>query len=330
MTNAIAPLAITCGDPAGIGPDCIVQCLTRPPIEGRPPWVILGDPDVLAARARALGLSFDLPEYHPDRNTPRSILPITCPSTVTPGIPNTDNNPHVFAMIDHAINGCQRKTFSAMVTGPVNKAVLQHSQPLFCGHTEYLAFACNVSHPVMLFASDHAPRLALLTTHIPFQTIAAQVTAERLTTTIRVLAEALQRIFHIEQPCIWVTGLNPHAGEAGSIGNEETTIIQPTIDALRKKGIDVNGPISADTAFQHCHNIPCDVILSLYHDQLLPAFKALSFHTAVNMTLGLPILRVSVDHGTAFALAGTDKASCQGFLYAIDYASTLVTNHNDT
>jgi 4-hydroxythreonine-4-phosphate dehydrogenase len=297
-----APLvALTAGEPAGIGPDLCAMLAARA-FAGR--VVILGDRVVLSDRARARGLAFDVPDYPGRENAPRvSLLPIAAPAPVFPGRLDPANARHVLALLDRALEGCMRGEFDAMVTAPVQKSVLNDAGIPFTGHTEYLAQRTGTPRVVMLLAGGGL-RVALATTHLPLFAVPGAITRELLDSVIRILEGDLRRRFGIARPRILVAGLNPHAGESGYLGREEIEVIAPVVDALAREGLGVSGPFPADTMFTPRMLAGADAALAMFHDQGLPVLKHAAFGRAVNVTLGLPIVRTSVDHGTALDLAG--------------------------
>lgn len=317
------PIAITTGEPAGVGPDIALRVAL---LQGHIPLVLLGDRDFLAHRAKELNLTISLVDYVTNQIwAPNAIavqhIPLMKPCVA--GRLNGDNARYVLNMLDSAIDGCVNQQFSAVVTGPIHKAVINQAGILFYGHTEYFAQKLNVLHPVMLFVSENL-RMALATTHIPLKSVPNILTASLLEAVIEVLHANLISQFKLAKPHILVSGLNPHAGEEGWLGDEEINIIHPVVLKLRHQGMYVEGPFSADTIYQHQQATQADAILMMYHDQGLSAFKCLSFGHSVNMTLGLPIIRTSVDHGAALNLAGTGKAKPTSLLAALLLADQLV------
>lgn len=300
-------LAVTLGEPAGIGPDIVAQALAAYPDL---PLVIFGDHELLAARAEQVGLTI----AHSIRGRH---IPLSAPCQA--GILNSRNAAYVLACLTEAATACLRQEFHALVTGPVHKGVINQAGVPFSGHTEFLAKLTGSTLPVMLLTAP-ALRVALLTTHLPLAEVSAAITAERLTLTIKIIHQDLQNRFGLPEPRIGVCGLNPHAGENGYLGREEIDIMAPALAELRSNGLTVHGPLPADTAFTPAVLAQCDVILAMYHDQGLPVIKAQYFSSAVNVTLGLPIIRTSVDHGAALELAGTGKADYSNLLAAIKLA----------
>lgn len=320
-----ARIAITAGEPAGIGPDLIAAIAQQAsPFER----VVLGDPDLLAERARASNLPLQiktyaaeaLPEASPAGTI--SVLPVPVAQPVIPGVLNPANGPAVLATLQRAGAGCLSREFAAVCTAPVQKSTLVESGTAFSGHTEFFAELCGVELPVMLLCAGQL-RVALLTTHLALRDVPDAVTTERVTKVCRVLATDLDHKFGIGDPRIAVLGLNPHAGEAGQLGREEIEQIVPALAQLRKQGVDVTGPLPADSAFTKDSLRHFDAVLAMYHDQGLPVLKHASFGTAINVTLGLPIVRTSVDHGTALDLAGTGRADSGSLQAALDLAATL-------
>ena len=326
MTSKALRIALTPGEPAGIGPDlCLLLAQQPQAVE----LVVICDPELLQQRAAALGLSFQPRMFDPDASPRASaagevcILPVASGAPAQCGILDKRNAHYVLETLDHAIAGCQSGTFDALVTGPVHKGIINDAGIAFSGHTEYLAQATGTDTVVMLLATDEL-RVALVTTHVPLQEVSTWITADRLQRIIRILHAGLQQRFGMAQPHIKVCGLNPHAGEGGHLGREEIEIIIPALQGLRAEGIDLDGPLPADTVFNTDYIAASDAILAMYHDQGLPVLKHSGFGRAVNITLGLPIIRTSVDHGTALDLAGTGKADTGSLQTAIKYATEMV------
>jgi 4-hydroxythreonine-4-phosphate dehydrogenase len=323
MTVAAKPLLVSSGEPAGIGPDL---CLTL--TEHDFPIVILGDKAVLAARAQQLGMDIILDDYQENKRPSSqpnhlTVLSIPCAMEVKAGELNPLNAPYVIHMLSTAVDRCLRGEFSALITAPVHKAILNQAGFIFTGHTEFLAQHCNVETVVMMLACS-AMNVALVTTHLPLKEVANAITPQQLDMVITILHKALQQDFGITHPKIYVAGLNPHAGEAGYLGREEIDVIIPALQKLKKKSIDVHGPFPADTMFTAQNAEKCDAFVAMYHDQGLPVLKYAGFGTAVNVTLGLPIIRTSVDHGTALELAGTGKAESGSLLAAVEMAHAMM------
>ena len=313
-------IALTPGEPAGIGPDVCLSLLQEP---HELALVLIADPDVLSARARALGGSFDVPVWQRG-DEPRSgnyVLPVPAAQPVQPGRLDAGNARYVLATLDRAIEGCMRGEFDALVTGPVHKGILNDAGVPFTGHTEYIGERCG-AEPVMMLACPGL-RVALATTHLPLAQVSQHITREGLRSTLRTLHQDLQRRFRVSEPRILVCGLNPHAGESGHLGREEIEVIQPVIEELIAAGMRVRGPLPADTAFVPEQLAEADAVLAMYHDQGLPVIKHRDFAGAVNITLGLPFVRTSVDHGTALELAGTGRAEAASLRAAVALALTL-------
>jgi len=303
-------IALTPGEPAGIGPDLCLQLASQ---DRDVELVAICDPSLLQTRAGILHLPFTVRvlQGRTDPVTTRagelSVLPVPMKSPVACGRPDPANARYILDTLDLAVSGCLDGAFAAMVTGPVNKAVINEAGIPFSGHTEYLAAATRTGDVVMLLATPGL-RVALATTHVPLSAVSTLITAQRLTVVLRILHAGLRKNFGIEHPIISVCGLNPHAGEGGHMGREEIDSIIPAMQVLRTEGLRLIGPLPADTAFTPERLRETDAVLAMYHDQGLPVLKHLGFGRAVNITLGLPIIRTSVDHGTALELAGTGKA----------------------
>ena len=317
-------LVITSGEPAGIGPDlCVMIAQQR--------WsatlVVAADPALLRARAMALKLPLRLIEVTDDLpagpSEPGSlfVLPHRLDTVATAGQTDPGNARYALRLLDTAIDGCRNGRFDAMVTAPLHKGVINDAGIAFSGHTEYLAERLG-GHPVMLLACPGL-RVALVTTHLPLRDVADAITPERLERVSRVLYDALRDRFRIEQPRILVCGLNPHAGEGGHLGQEENAIIAPMLERLRAEGLQLEGPLPADTLFNAARLEAADAVLAMYHDQGLPVLKYRGFGRAVNITLGLPIVRTSVDHGTALDLAGSGLIDPGSMVAAIEQAVAL-------
>jgi len=322
-TETFCPrIALTSGEPAGIGPDIVIQAAQRSfPAE----LVVIAEPGLLAARAELLHLPLALAGYSPgcpaQNHIPGTlkILPVNTVMECVPGRPDPANADYVLETLRTACSGCLQHEFAAMVTAPVQKAVINDAGYSFSGHTEFLADVCGAACPVMMLA-DRELRVALVTTHLPLSAVSEAITRERLTNVIHVLRHDLRERFGISNPRLLVCGLNPHAGEGGYLGREEIEIIAPVLDKLRGTGARIIGPVPADTAFTPEHLAETDVVVSMFHDQGLPVLKSRGFGGIVNITLGLSIIRTSVDHGTALSLAGTGKAACSSLIAAIECA----------
>ncbi|WP_341939398.1 4-hydroxythreonine-4-phosphate dehydrogenase PdxA [Marinimicrobium sp. C2-29] len=325
MNPTALRLAYTSGEPAGIGPDLAVLLAQR---ENADEIVAVADPELLQARARALGLPLTLRELDV-KQPPRAmaagelvVAPIPCRSAVSPGQLDPANSAYVLQTLDFAIAGCQAGSFDALITGPVHKGVINESGIAFSGHTEYLADKTGTPRVVMMLATEGL-RVALATTHLPLRDVADALDETLLTEVLDILHADLQRDFGIEAPRILVCGLNPHAGEGGHLGREEIDLIEPVLERQRARGQNLVGPLPADTLFTPKHLERADAVLAMYHDQGLPVLKYRGFGQAVNITLGLPIIRTSVDHGTALDLAGTGDIDSGSLTTALDYARAM-------
>ncbi len=351
------PLVITAGEPAGIGPDLCVKLAAQ---SLPTPVVVIADKHLLQQRAQQLGLHVQFHDYiSPPRPYPQGVgrdckadksttithgegrgegtpfpllssghlhvlhHPLAQPSQA--GVLNVANSRYVLATLSRAVQGCQSGEFAGMVTAPVHKGIINDAGISFTGHTEFLAEQTNTSQVVMMLVGG-GMRVALVTIHLPLKDVATTITQPLLESVLRILHRDLQRRFSIAQPRILVAGLNPHAGEGGYLGREEIKVMIPVLDKLRSEGMNVSAPLPADTLFTPHKLAQCDAVLSMYHDQGLPVLKHASFGQGVNVTLGLPIIRTSVDHGTALDLAGTGKADSGSLLEAIKVASQMVQN----
>lgn len=318
-------LVVTTGEPAGIGPEISLAAAFRDwPFE----LVFAGDASLLESRARALGLAPKIAEWNPGaaavphRAGSMPVLAASLAREAQAGRPDPENARYVLATLDAAAEGCLAGRFAAMVTAPVQKSAIADAGIRFQGHTEYLAAKRAGTHPVMLLVAGSL-RVALATTHLPLADVPRRLTQESLGRTLRTLDAGLRRDFGLEHPRILACGLNPHAGEAGHLGREEIETIGPALEAARTAGIDVAGPVPADTAFTPASLGRADVVLAMYHDQGLPVIKHAGFGQAVNVTLGLPFRRTSVDHGTALDLAGTGRADPGSLIEAIRLAGSF-------
>jgi 4-hydroxythreonine-4-phosphate dehydrogenase len=310
-------IAVTAGEPAGIGPDL---CLALASVDLPCSLVIIGSHPLLAERARQLKLPVTLRPYLRGRHAPHEagsidVIDVPLAAPCVAGRLDPANAPHVLALLDRAIAGCVDGEFAAMVTAPVQKSVINDAGVPFTGHTEYLATQTGAAHPVMLLAAESL-RVALATTHLPLRAVSDAITPALLDTTLRILADDVRRLWGISRPRIAVCGLNPHAGESGHLGTEDRDVIAPAVERARAAGMLVDGPIPADTVFVPRALSNYDVVLCMYHDQGLPVLKHSGFGSAVNVTLGLPIIRTSVDHGTALDLAGTGRADAGSLIAA--------------
>jgi 4-hydroxythreonine-4-phosphate dehydrogenase len=322
--------ALTPGEPAGIGPDlCLLLARTAQPHA----LVAIASQTLLAERAQQLGLTLQLlavgPGNWPQQPAPAGSLyvwdtPLGAP--VTAGQLDQGNAAYVLKTLTRAGQGCLDRHFAGMITAPVHKGVINEAGIAFSGHTEFLAELTRTEQVVMMLAT-HGLRVALVTTHLPLRQVADAITAERLQRVTRILHADLQNKFGIKQPRILVCGLNPHAGEGGHLGREEIEIIEPTLAQLRAEGMDLIGPLPADTLFTPKHLEHCDAVLAMYHDQGLPVLKYKGFGAAVNVTLGLPIIRTSVDHGTALDLAGSGRIDSGSLQVALETAYQMAASH---
>jgi 4-hydroxythreonine-4-phosphate dehydrogenase len=318
-------IVITSGEPAGIGPDLCVALAMQA-------WdadiVVAADAALIEAAATALGIPLAIDLYAASRPSAAhragriEVLHLPAPRPVIAGRLDPGNAGYVVAMLDRACDGCRSGEFSAMVTAPVQKSTLIEAGFTFSGHTEYLAARTGAALPVMLLAAGRL-RVALVTTHLPLADVPKAITRQRLLATLRIVAGDLKRYFSLPEPRIAVLGLNPHAGESGHLGREEIDSIEPVIRQLRSEGLRIEGPVPADTAFTPRFLEGVDVVVAMYHDQGLPVLKHVGFGNAVNVTLGLPILRTSVDHGTALSLARTGQADLGSMRAALALAIEL-------
>lgn len=311
-------IAITSGEPAGIGPDiCIAIATLDWPCE----LVFFADPTLIEARAKLLNIDINIsisdldsaPQAHIGGTF--NLIPIQLKEPVLAGKLSINNAPYVVNMLKQAAACCLDKSCAALVTAPVQKSIVNEAGIPFSGHTEFFAERCG-GYPVMMLATSKL-RVALATTHLPLKEVSEAITPDLLNDVICILNNDLKQHFGIQQPRIAICGLNPHAGESGHLGDEEINVIQPVINDLRKTGIHLSDPLPADTAFTPHVLEQYDVVLAMYHDQGLPVLKSMGFGEAVNITLGLPIVRTSVDHGTALDLAGTGKADANSLKTAL-------------
>ncbi len=325
------PLALTMGEPAGIGPDLILNLYANRQAHNLPVFAVYGHRDFLAARAARLGLSLTIEPVAPEQaaTTFDAALPVVdIAGTVadTPGQANPGAATVVIGAIERAVRDCKSGKARGLVTAPINKAALYGAGFTHPGHTEFLAALCarngTTPLPVMMLAHEQY-RTVPLTIHIPLTEVPAAISQQTIIDTVRVIDADLKSRFGIAEPKIAVTGLNPHAGEDGTIGREEIETIIPALEVLRAQGLEIAGPLPADTVFHPPHWAQYDVVLAMYHDQALIPIKTLAFDAGVNVTLGLPIVRTSPDHGTAYGLAGTGKASSASLLEAIRLADKI-------
>jgi 4-hydroxythreonine-4-phosphate dehydrogenase len=318
----IPVIALTPGEPAGVGPDIAVRLAQQPPAYA---LVLIADPAMLEARAQQLRLAFATREWS-GRDTASPgvyVLPVKAARPVRPGQLDVANAPYVIETLTTAVTGCVRGEFDALVTGPVHKGIINDAGIAFTGHTELLAAQSGAAQPVMMLACPGL-RVALATIHLPLTAVPGAITRERLTAVLEVLHNDLKQKFGIADPRILVCGLNPHAGESGHLGREEIEVIEPVIRDLSARGMRLRGPVPADTAFIPAQLADVDAVLAMYHDQGLPVLKHHDFAHAINITLGLPFVRTSVDHGTALELAGTGRADVSSLLAAIEMARSLI------
>ncbi len=320
-------IALTPGEPAGIGPDLCIQLAQQDlPCE----IIVIASAQLLKERAAQLGLPLQITEF--DSTLPAAaqaagyltVLPVELAEPVKCGQLNAANSRYVLKTITKATKGCMDGTFDAMVTGPVHKGIINDAGLPFSGHTEFIA-GITGGHPVMMLATPGL-RVALATTHLPLAEVSSAITHTRLRAVIRIMDHDLRSRFGIANPKILVCGLNPHAGENGHLGREEIDIIEPVLDGFRKQGLNLHGPLPADTLFTAKYLDSADAVLAMYHDQGLPVLKHMGFGQAVNITLGLPVIRTSVDHGTALDLAGSGKADLGSLQFALQTALTMVTH----
>ena len=324
-------IAVTSGEPAGIGPEL---CLRLAGHQGEAQLLVLGDRDLLEERARAVGLPVQIRDYAPGNQVVQNVLdvlhiPLAKPSTA--GQLDAANSAYVLALLDRALAGCQTGEFAAMVTAPVHKGVINAAGVSFTGHTEYLAEKTATPLVVMMLAgnTERGPlRVALVTTHLPLKDVPQAITAEVLEKTLRILHADLRGKYGLAAPRILVAGLNPHAGEGGYLGREEIDVISPVLEKLRGEGMLLSGPHPADTMFTPPMLAQGDAVLAMYHDQGLTALKYATFGHGINVTLGLPIIRTSVDHGTALELTGTGRADAGSLFEAVAEATRMAGRKN--
>ncbi|MGV2812020.1 4-hydroxythreonine-4-phosphate dehydrogenase PdxA [Enterobacter cancerogenus] len=321
-------VVITPGEPAGIGPDLVIQLAQRSwPVE----LVVCADATLLQDRAKLLGLPLQLLPYDagqqpsPQKAGTLTLLSVPLRSPVVPGQLSTENGHYVVDTLARACDGCINGEFAALITGPVHKGVINEAGIPFTGHTEFFEERSHSPKVVMMLATE-AMRVALVTTHLPIKAIPDAITPELLREIIAILHHDLQTKFGIAQPHVLVCGLNPHAGEGGHMGTEEIDTIIPVLEEMRAKGMNLSGPLPADTLFQPKYLDNADAVLAMYHDQGLPVLKYQGFGRGVNITLGLPFIRTSVDHGTALDLAGQGKADVGSFITALNLAIKMIVN----
>ncbi|MEM5529075.1 4-hydroxythreonine-4-phosphate dehydrogenase PdxA [Gammaproteobacteria bacterium AS21] len=326
----IKRIAITSGEPAGIGPELIVKIAQ---FDYSDQLIAIGDPQLFIDTARALNLPLIVKEYKQEHLSASTkgelvVLPTRLSAPAQPGFLNKENANYVINTLTIACRGCLDNSFDAMVTPPVHKGVINDAGISFSGHTEFLQQLTMTQEVVMMLASEDL-RVALVTTHIPLKDVSAAISKDKLTNIINVLYHDLRTKFAITDPRVLVCGLNPHAGEDGHMGKEEITTITPVLKEFIQTGYRLTGPLPADTLFTNKYLKDCDAVLAMYHDQGLPVLKYSSFGKAVNITLGLPIIRTSVDHGTAIDIAGQNKADIGSLQVAIKYAATLAHQRQD-
>ncbi|HDL6961894.1 TPA: 4-hydroxythreonine-4-phosphate dehydrogenase PdxA [Yersinia enterocolitica] len=331
MQNHNNRIVITPGEPAGVGPDLVIALAQQDwPVE----LVVCADPALLLARASQLNLPLQLREYQQDKPAlaqlagTLTILPVKIAAEVIPGQLDIKNSHYVVETLAKACDGAISDEFAALVTGPVQKSIINDAGIPFIGHTEFFADRSHCSRVVMMLATEEL-RVALATTHLPLLAVPGAITQASLHEVISILDNDLKTKFGISQPQIYVCGLNPHAGEGGHMGHEEIDTIIPALDALRQQGINLIGPLPADTLFQPKYLQHADAVLAMYHDQGLPVLKYQGFGRAVNITLGLPFIRTSVDHGTALELAATGTADVGSFITALNLAIKMINNSNE-
>ncbi|AWB62158.1 4-hydroxythreonine-4-phosphate dehydrogenase PdxA [Klebsiella quasipneumoniae] len=321
-------VVITPGEPAGIGPDLVVQLAQRDwPVE----LVICADGALLTDRAQRLGLPLSLLPYDPaqppvpQRAGTLTLLNVPLSVPAEPGVLNVHNGAYVVETLARACDGCLSGEFAALVTGPVHKGNINDAGIAFTGHTEFFEERAQASKVVMMLATEEL-RVALVTTHLPLKAISEAITPDLLREIITILDHDLRTKFGIAQPHVLVCGLNPHAGEGGHMGTEEIDTIIPVLEEMRAKGMNLSGPLPADTLFQPKYLDHADAVLAMYHDQGLPVLKYQGFGRGVNITLGLPFIRTSVDHGTALELAGQGTADVGSFITALNLAIKMIVN----
>ncbi|BCA93991.1 4-hydroxythreonine-4-phosphate dehydrogenase [Legionella antarctica] len=321
------PLLVSSGEPAGIGPDL---CLALAGYDL--PVVILGDPLVLEERAKELNKDIRFVPYQSEKSfklQPHclTVLPVTCPSPVISGQLNPKNAHYVLQLLTMGATLCAQGEFSALITAPVHKAIINEAGISFTGHTEYFAQYFKIETVVMMLACEEM-KVALVTTHLPLRQVSDAITSSLIVNVITQLNHSLINQFGILNPRIKVAGLNPHAGESGYLGREEIEVITPALAILKNQGMNIDGPLPADTMFTSEHLRTCDAYVAMYHDQGLPVLKYAGFNQAVNVTLGLPIIRTSVDHGTALELAGKNMADPGSMLAAVHMAMNMALTRN--
>ena len=319
------PLLVTSGEPAGIGPDICLELANC-----KIPLVVACDLHIINERAKLLEKKIDIIEYDPLQHTGNQpntlfVLHIEAGINCVPGQLNVNFSEYVIKMLRLATHSCLNGEYAGLVTAPVNKSIINKSGTSFSGHTEFLADICGVDHVVMMLACP-IMKVALVTTHLPLKEVSSVITQDLIKKTVMKVNDAMIKNFGIKRPKLAIAGLNPHAGESGYLGSEEIAMITPSIKALRHNNVIIDGPMSADTMFSQKNISYYDVFLAMYHDQGLPVLKYAGFGQAVNITLGLPIVRTSVDHGTAIELAGKGIADSKSLKTAVDIAYQMVQN----
>ncbi len=318
-------ILLTPGEPAGIGPDITLQIAQQPwPAE----LIVIADPKLLEARAKQLKLPLTLIPFNLEKSAEKNpagtlkIIPVSLEAACQAGQLNPDNANYVLKCLTLASDYCLQNIASAVVTGPVHKGIINDANIFFRGHTEFFAERCQVKQPIMLFVTDET-KVALVTTHLALADVPRAITQEKLKNVLRILHLELCNKFGLTKPRILVCGLNPHAGEQGHLGREEIDVIEPALNDLRLEKLNVIGPLPADTIFTEKNLSEADAVLAMYHDQALPVVKYMGFGHAVNVTLALPFIRTSVDHGTALDIAGTGQADAGSLAAALGLAIRL-------
>ena len=326
----IIPFVITSGEPAGIGPDIVLSLARRTDHKS---FVVFANINVLMERAKMMGLHINFVRYESNlklsevADNSLIVNDFSVSEAVVPGLLNQKNSAYVVNMIEEATLGCLSGQFKGLITAPVHKNIINRSGNEFLGHTEHISGICQSTRPIMTFISN-SMRLALATTHAPLLTISGLITADLLIGLCKTITEDMAKFFGIKAAKIGVLGLNPHAGEDGLLGNEETKTILPTIQKMQSRGINAVGPLAADTAFLQIETLQLDIVLAMYHDQGLPLFKYCNPQQSANVTLGIPIIRTSVDHGVALDKAGTGDAVVDSLHYAISVAEDMHKHQN--
>ena len=326
----IIPFVVTSGEPAGIGPDIVLSLAKRTDHKS---FVVFANINVLMERAKMMGLHINFVRYESNLKLSQVadnsliIKDFSVSEEVVPGLLNQKNSAYVVNMIEEATLGCLSGQFKGLITAPVHKNIINRSGNEFLGHTEHISGICQSTRPIMTFISN-SMRLALATTHAPLLTISGLITADLLIGLCKTITEDMAKFFGIKAAKIGVLGLNPHAGEDGLLGNEETKTILPTIQKMQSRGINAVGPLAADTAFLQIETLQLDIVLAMYHDQGLPLFKYCNPQQSANVTLGIPIIRTSVDHGVALDKAGTGDAVVDSLHYAISVAEDMHKHQN--